>query len=131
MQPRREGVGGRAQAAGWRRAVTAEEQEEQAVAGRPMRRSAALEQPLGRLEEVEEGERSGDSSDSDDSGSPSTAGAGGRGKGKAPGWGPPPFPGGRCPGTDSTLARGGKKGKRSTKQWRKGKKWQEGRCSGV
>lgn len=82
----------------------------------PLRRSAALEQPLRGLEAAEEDESSCDSSDDGDSGdsdSPPAAGAGGRGKGKSKA--PPPFPGGPCPGASSSLARGGKKSKRSAK----------------
>ncbi|XP_074434861.1 ribosomal RNA processing protein 36 homolog [Larus michahellis] len=68
-----------AQAAGRGRATA---EEEEAVEGRlPLRRSAALEQPLRGLEAAEEDESSCDSSDDGDSGdsdSPPAAGAGGR-----------------------------------------------------
>ncbi|XP_054678914.1 ribosomal RNA processing protein 36 homolog [Grus americana] len=73
MRPRQEGAGSRpqrAQAAGWGKAAA--EEEEEAVRGRPLRRSvpAVVEQPLGRLKAVES-DSSGDSSDdSDDSGGP-------------------------------------------------------------
>ncbi|XP_014817864.1 PREDICTED: neuronal PAS domain-containing protein 4-like [Calidris pugnax] len=69
MRPRR------AQAAGWRTAAVEEEEEkeeekeeEAAVVVRPaLHRSAALEQPLRRLEAAQEAESSSDSSDSSDS----------------------------------------------------------------
>lgn len=68
MRPHQEGAGGRdwqAGAAAWRRAAAAEE-EEVVMGRRPLRRSAATEQPLRALKAAEGESFGGDSSDDSD-----------------------------------------------------------------